>query len=92
MVKRNSYHKIYIVFKLIGSIVYNIAYQDDYKDFEHFERDFWKRAIIKLLFMYGTAYLIIYPIALSKNVSKLRFVAIFAIISMVYITMVLYNF
>ena len=79
-------------YKLIGSIVYSLTdYAIQYLTFKLFEKEVWSDEIIKLSVMYGVTVIILLPLCLQKDLGKLRYISVFAIVSMIYVIMVIFN-
>jgi amino acid permease len=70
-----------IIHKLIGESLYYLFYVNDYKTFEEFEKNsFWNDFIFKYCLPFSLLF-IIYPLCLIKDVSKLRFISFFGIMT-----------
>ena len=78
-----------IVYSLIGRTYYEFFVDHDvYKDFENdYEDKEWDKPIRKFPIMFGTVILIT-PVCLLKNISKMRFASLFGICALVYAILV----
>lgn len=75
----------YLVFSLIGRVYYDIgANKNQYQDFTAFEEAKWNKPIFQFPIMYGVAILLI-PLCLLKDISKMRFTSLFSICSLFYV-------
>jgi amino acid permease len=74
-----------IAYKLIGGVVNEFGnYQ--YKSIdEFFNKSFWSDYSFKFPVMYALAFLVILPLCLLKNISKMRFTSIFGIFSLFFL-------
>ena len=73
-----------IILKLIGEAIFNLYYFKQYNNLEEFNNDinFWGNWKFKYLLPFTIGFLIIYPLCLIKDVSKLRIVSLFGIITL----------
>lgn len=73
-----------IILTLIGEALYNLFYYDKYSTIEKFKEDknFWGSPFYKYILPFLIGNLIIYPLCLIKDVSKLRIVSLFGIITL----------
>jgi amino acid permease len=73
-----------IIYKQIGSFVYEVFMPNDYKNNEEFELNFWDKLIyIKYPIMFATCIILI-PLCLLKDISKMRLASLFSIASLFY--------
>jgi amino acid permease len=78
-----------IAYKLIGGVVNEFGnYQ--YKSIdEFFNKSFWSDYSFKIPVMYALAFLVILPLCLLKNISKMRFTSIFGIFSLFFLIIII---
>ncbi len=62
--------------------------KDDYITLEQFFEKKWSDYLIKALLMYGTAYAVLFPICILKNMDKMKFITFLAVFSFVYLVLV----
>ena len=73
-----------IIYSLIGRTFYEfIGDKDKYKVFDDYEKDVWDSAILKYPIMFGTT-LLVTPICLLKDISKMRFASMFGVCALLY--------
>lgn len=78
-----------IAYKLIGGVVNEFG-GFGYKSIDDFfQNSFWSKNYIKFPVMYGIAFLIITPLCLLKNISKMRFNSIFGIFSLFFLILII---
>jgi len=78
-----------IAYKLIGGVVNelgNYGYQS-MNDF--FENSFWSYYSFKFPIMYGLAFIVVLPLCLLKDISKMRFNSIFGVISLIFLVFII---
>ena len=74
-----------ILYKLIGGVINEIG-RFGYKSVEDFAIDsFWNRLWIKFLVCYGITCVILLPLCLLKNASKMRYASTFGIFSLFFL-------
>ena len=74
-----------ILYKLIGGVVLAIG-QYEYKNIDDFvDNSFWKEYVFKFPINYGVAGVILLPICLLKDISKMRFASTFGLISLFFL-------
>ena len=77
-----------IIYSLIGRTIYEFfADQDKYPKFKDYEEDVWDSAKIKFPIMFGTT-LLVTPLCLLKDISKMRFASTFAVCALIYCILV----
>ena len=77
-----------IIYSLIGRTMYEFfADQDKYPKFKDYEEDVWDQTKIKYPIMFGTT-LLVTPICLLKDISKMRFASTFAVCALIYCILV----
>lgn len=75
-----------ILYKLIGGVVLAIGQYNQYKNIDDFvDNSFWKDYIFKFPINYGVATVILLPICLLKDISKMRFASTFGLISLFFL-------
>ena len=73
-----------IIYSLIGRTYFELFVDTSkYKNFEEYEDEVWDGAILKFPIMFGTT-LIISPVCLLKDISKMRFASMFGICALIY--------
>ena len=78
-----------IIYSLIGRVYYEFAGKDkQFKTFEDFEKATWNLFKYKAPIMYGVCIILI-PICLLKDISKMRFTSMFSTISLIVVIMVI---
>ena len=72
-----------IIYSLIGRTFYEFFFKDDYKNFDTYENEVWDSAKLKYPIMFGTT-LLISPLCLLKDISKMRFASMFGVCALIY--------
>jgi hypothetical protein len=73
-----------IIYSLIGRIIYYYFYDTKYENFGKYEEAIWqKNYYIKCSIMFGLT-LLIFPVCLLKDISKMRFASMFGICALIY--------
>jgi amino acid permease len=73
-----------IIYSLIGRSIFDIfGDTNEYENFEKYEEEVWDSAVLKYPIMFGTT-LIIFPVCLLKDISKMRFASMFGICALIY--------
>ena len=74
-----------IMYKLIGGVI-NEIFDYGYNGVEEFaEKSFWKKFSIKFIVCYLIAGIILSPLCLLKNITKMRYASIFGIFSLFFL-------
>ena len=78
-----------IIYSLIGRTIYEF-YGDKkvYENFEKYEEEVWDSAVLKYPIMFGIIILVM-PLCLLKNISKMRFASLFGICAYIYCILVI---
>lgn len=72
-----------IIYKLLGEAIYNLFYYVNFLDDEDFlKNNFWAEYYIKVVFPYAIGMIIIFPLCLIEDVSKLRIFSLFGVITL----------
>ena len=72
-----------IIYKLVGEAIYNLFYYVNFLDDEDFlKNSFWAEYYIKVVFPYAIGMIIIFPLCLIEDVSKLRIFSLFGVITL----------
>ena len=78
-----------IIYSLIGRTYYEFFVdKNKYNEYDLFKQDKWDLYYIKFLIMFGLT-ILISPVCLLKNISKMRFVSMFGICSLIYSILVI---
>ena len=79
-----------IIYQILGAVVYDImkilrtTEIGKYDNFEKFKDDYWRKNLyIKLPVMAGVA-LLVFPLCLLKDVSKMRFASLIGVLALIY--------
>jgi amino acid permease len=73
-----------IIYTLIGEAIYNLFYYNDYTNNEEFLlKSFWGQWYCKYVIPYAIGLIIIFPLCLIKDVSKLRIASLFGVITLI---------
>ena len=73
-----------IIYSLVGRSYYEIFIgTGKYKNFEEYEEKVWDGAVLKYPIMFGTTVLV-FPLCLLKDISKMRFASMFGICALIY--------
>ena len=74
-----------ILYKLIGGTINEIG-KFGYNSVEDFAlNSFWNKILMKLFVSYGISFIILYPLCLLKNASKMRYASTFGILSLFFL-------
>ena len=78
-----------IIYSLIGRTIYEFfGDKNIYENFEKYEEEVWDTAILKYPIMFGII-LLVMPLCLLKNISKMRFASFFGICAYIYCILVI---
>ena len=73
-----------IIYTLIGEAIYNLFYYQQYANNEHFlSESFWGQLYCNYIIPYAIGLVIIFPLCLIKDVSKLRIASLFGVITLI---------
>lgn len=75
-------YQLLLVYQLIGSFIFEVG-MTNYPTFEDFKDKFWYTSAYKFPFMYLIC-LILIPLCLLKDISKMRIASLFSIVSLIY--------
>jgi amino acid permease len=74
---------------LIGGVVNELGNYGYISMNEFFEKSFWSYYSFKFPVMYGLAFIIVLPLCLLKDISKMRFNSIFGVISLMFLVLII---
>ncbi len=77
-----------VIYSLIGRVYYAISQKDNYDNFEKFQTDIWNTPIYKFPIMFIISIILI-PLCLLKDLSKMRFTSLTGIIAIFFATLVI---
>ena len=78
-----------IIYSLIGRTVYEFfGDKNSYENFDIYEEKVWDAAVLKYPIMFGII-LLVMPLCLLKNISKMRFASLFGICAYIYCILVI---
>ena len=80
---------ILIAYKLIGGVVNELGNYGSSSIDEFFKNYFWKNNEVKFPVMYILAFVVIFPLCLIKNISKMRFNSIFGIGTLFFLILII---
>ena len=73
-----------IIFSNLGEALYGIYFYKNHKTLQEFLNDsFWNEWYIKILLPYASSIIIVYPMCLIKDVSKLRIISLIGVINII---------
>ena len=76
------------IYSLIGRTLYEfLSKKNEYKNFDSYENEVWDSAKYKYPIMFGISILII-PLCLVKDISKMRFASMFGVCALIYAILV----
>ena len=75
-----------IIYATLGEAIYGIYYYKEYKTLVEFKNNsFWSKWYIQLLLPYSASIVIVYPMCLIKDVSKLRIISLIGVMSIIFL-------
>ena len=78
-----------IIYTTLGEALYGIYYFKQYKTLEDFKNNsFWKEWYIQILLPYAASIIIVYPMCLIKDVSKLRIISLIGVMNMIFLILI----
>ena len=78
-----------IIYSLIGRTIYEFfGDKNSYENFDIYEEKVWDAAVLKYPIMFGII-LLVMPLCLLKNISKMRFASLFGICAYIYCILVI---
>ena len=77
-----------IIYQMIGAVVYDIMKMvgklEEYKEYVDYKKDYWQQKIyLKFPIMFGVA-ILVYPLCLLKDISKMRIPSLIGVLALVY--------
>ena len=73
-----------IIFSNLGEALYGIYFYNEYDTLQKFlNNSFWNEWYIKILLPYTSSIIIVYPMCLIKDVSKLRIISLIGVINII---------
>ena len=79
-----------IIHTSLGEAIYGLHYYKYYKKKETFEKEsFWNEWYIKFLLPYASSVIIVYPMCLIKDVSKLRIISLIGVVNLVFLIFII---
>ena len=78
-----------IIYATLGEAIYGIYYYKKYKTLEDFKNNsFWSEWYIQILLPYAASIIIVYPMCLIKDVSKLRIISLIGVMNIVFLILI----
>ena len=78
-----------IIYTTLGEALFGIYYFKQYKTLEDFKNNsFWKEWYIQILLPYAASIIIVYPMCLVKDVSKLRIISLIGVLNMIFLILI----
>ena len=77
-----------VIYSLIGRVFYELFQSNKYKDFEKKKKKIWNTNSYKFPVMFGVS-LILLPLCLLKDLSKMRFTSMIGIMALSYAILVI---
>ena len=75
-----------IIHSTLGEALYGLYYYKNYETAESFKKDsFWDEWYIKYLLPYLSSIIIVYPMCLIKDVSKLRIISLIGVVNIIFL-------
>jgi len=79
-----------LVYKLLGSFMYDVYYQgSDYIDLDDFIKKVWSQYYMSFPILYGVNAIIVIPICLIKELSKMKNVSLAGLMCLIYVILVI---
>ncbi len=73
---------------MIGYFTFAVGFSKNYADFANFSDEVWNRSVYKFPIMYAICLLLV-PLCLLKDISKMRIASLFSICSLIYAIIVI---
>ena len=78
-----------IIYSTLGEAIYGIYFYREYKTLEEFKNtSFWKEWYIQILLPYAASIIVVYPMCLIKDVSKLRIISLIGVMNIVFLILI----
>ena len=78
-----------IIYSTLGEAIYGIYYYKNYKTLEEFKNNsFWNEWYIQILLPYAASIIIVYPMCLIKDVSKLRIISLIGVLNIIFLILI----
>ena len=78
-----------IIYATLGEAIYGLYYYKEYKTLDDFKnKSFWPKWYIQILLPYAASILIVYPMCLIKDVSKLRIISLIGVLNIVFLIII----
>ena len=75
-----------IIYANLGEAIYGLYYYKIYETFDLFRKEsFWNEWYIQILLPYAASIIIVYPMCLIKDVSKLRIISLIGVMNIVFL-------
>ena len=79
-----------IILSNLGEAIYGLYFYQSFKTLEDFQQNsFWKEWYIQILLPYASSLLIVYPMCLIKDVSKLRIISLIGVLNIVFLIIII---
>ena len=78
-----------IIYATLGEALYGIHYYKKYKTLKEFQdNSFWNEWYIQILLPYAASIIIVYPMCLIKDVSKLRIISLIGVLNIIFLILI----
>ena len=78
-----------IIYATLGEALYGIYYYKKYKTLKEFQNNsFWNEWHIQILLPYAASIIIVYPMCLIKDVSKLRIISLIGVLNIIFLILI----
>ena len=78
-----------IIYATLGEALYGIYYYKKYKTLKEFQNNsFWNEWYIQILLPYAASIIIVYPMCLIKDVSKLRIISLIGVLNIIFLILI----